>query len=73
MKVSGYETTMISRDAKLFTTIFTCPKCGNVMTRTNTVYASSEQEGVAEEKREKIQSGVLRKGYPDSQTFEHND
>lgn len=73
MKVSGYETTMISRDAKLFTTIFTCPKCGNVMTRTNTVYAASGQEGVAGEKREKVQNEVLRKGYSDSRTLEHND
>lgn len=37
MRKSGFETTQISRNAILHTTIYTCSGCGNVRTRTHKI------------------------------------
>lgn len=46
MHKSGFETTRISRNAVMHTTIYTCPGCGNVRTRTRKINHSLHNDGV---------------------------
>lgn len=44
MKILGYETTRITRNAKLRSTIYTCPGCGHTCTKTHKINELADTE-----------------------------